>query len=529
MQSETSILSGWRCRAYGRRVATVGGVRVSAPPAASPGPLRPRLDSGPGDTVRGWCVTLVLTALAAVLRLVRLGYPTDGGTPVFDEKYYSAQAWEMLTNGMGIEDNPGFPVVVHPPVGKLLIAVGESVFGFTPLGWRISAALAGTVLVLLVVRIARRLARSTLIGAIAGILVLADGVTFVSSRIGMLDIFLTLFVTAAFGALIVDRDQVRGRMAAADLAGRTVADRFGPRLGVRWWRFGAGVLLGLACGTKWSGVYFVAAFLVLCLGFDLAARRAYGVPRPWLGTAVRDLVPAGYALVFIPTALYLASYGGWFASETGVNRYAAGPGGYFAFVPDALRALWFNHARILDFHVTLTNSAGYHHNWESKPWTWPMGLRPMLYHWTETPTGCGQGPCVRAIMLIGTPAIWWLAFPVLGWALWRSIVHRDWRYAALLTAYAAAWLPWFTNLDRQMYYFYATVMAPFLILLLALALGEFLGRATDSAERRSTGLLLICLYLAIAVANFAWLYPILTATPISRATWNLELWLPSWR
>ena len=49
--------------------------------------------------------------------------------------------------------------------------------------------------------------RSTLVGAIAGLLLIADGVTFVSSRIGMLDIFLALFVIAAFGCLIVDRDR----------------------------------------------------------------------------------------------------------------------------------------------------------------------------------------------------------------------------------------------------------------------------------------------------------------------------------
>src|SRR5690606_36160384 len=131
-------------------------------------------------------------------------------------------------------------------------------------------------------RIVRRMTRSTMIGAIAGLLLIADGVTFVSSRIGMLDILLALFATAAFGCLIVDRDQVRERIARADAEGRIGDSPFGPRLGVRWWRFGAGVLLGLACGTKWSGLYFIAAFGLLSVFFDLAARRAYRVRRPWV-------------------------------------------------------------------------------------------------------------------------------------------------------------------------------------------------------------------------------------------------------
>ncbi len=74
----------------------------------------------------------------------------------------------MLTGGW-IEDNPpGYGLVVHPPVGKQLIAVGEALFGYNGWGWRFSSAVAGTVLVLLVVRIVRRLTRSTLLGGLAG-------------------------------------------------------------------------------------------------------------------------------------------------------------------------------------------------------------------------------------------------------------------------------------------------------------------------------------------------------------------------
>src|SRR5690606_18295193 len=139
-----------------------------------------------------------------------------------------------------------------------------------------------------------------------------------------LDIFMALLVTAAFGCLIVDRDEVRQRMAAADLAGRVGLSDWGPRLGVRWWRFGAGVLLGLACGTKWSGMYFIMFFGLMCVAFDVSARRAYGVRRPWLGTAVRDIGPALYALVAVPLVTYLATYWAWFANESSVYRYSVG-------------------------------------------------------------------------------------------------------------------------------------------------------------------------------------------------------------
>ncbi|WP_373291557.1 dolichyl-phosphate-mannose--protein mannosyltransferase [Nocardia camponoti] len=513
----------------------------------SPAPLRPSPDFGPADRARGWLVTAVITAIAAVTRFMMLNYPTDARTPVFDEKHYAPQAWQMVTGGW-IEDNPGYGLVVHPPIGKVFIAFSEAIFGYNAWGWRASAALAGTILVLIVVRIVRRMARSTLIGAFAGLLLICDGLTFVSSRIGMLDIFMALLVTAAFGCLIVDRDQVRERLARADAAGRTALSQWGPRLGVRWWRFGAGVLLGLACGTKWSGLYYIVFFGLMSVAFDVSARRTYGVKRPWVGTFVRDVGPALYALVVIPILVYLGSYWAWFASEDGVYRYSVGrtigTGGTFSFLPDALRSLWYYQSETLAFHSSLTNSAGNHHPWESKPWTWPMGLRPMLYYYADGASGCSQAQCVKAVMAIGTPAIWWLAFPALGWMLWRSVVRHDWRYAAILVGYGAGLLPWFLTLDRQMYFFYAVVLAPFLVMGIALILGDILGPARPPGvprgpngaylpapvnERYALGLLIVSIYLGLVVANFVWLWPILTGQAITPGNWQDHLWLPSWR
>ena len=168
------------------------------------------------------------------------------------------------------------------------------------LGWRFTGAVLGILLVALVVRIVRRMSRSTLVGAIAGLLLIGDGVSFVVARTALLDGFLAFFVVAAFGALIVDRDQVRERMHVALTEGRSNETVWGPRLGVRWWRFGAGVLLGLACATKWSGLYFVVFFGLMSLAFDVAARRQYQVLRPWLGAIRRDLGPTAYAFLLDP-------------------------------------------------------------------------------------------------------------------------------------------------------------------------------------------------------------------------------------
>ncbi|MGZ4563390.1 MAG: dolichyl-phosphate-mannose--protein mannosyltransferase, partial [Mycobacterium sp.] len=49
------------------------------------------------------------------------------------------------------------------------------------------------------------------------------------------------------------------------------------------------------------------------------------------------------------------------------------------------------------------------------------------------------------------------------------------------------------------------------------------------SERRTLGLIAVCCYVALVVTNFAWLFPVLTGLPISQQTWDLEIWLPSWR
>ncbi|EUA85911.1 dolichyl-phosphate-mannose-mannosyltransferase family protein [Mycobacterium ulcerans str. Harvey] len=512
-----------------QETSVVAGER--AVPVVSPGPLVPIADFGPVDRLRGWVVTGVITLLAAVTRFLNLGSPTDAGTPIFDEKHYAPQAWQVLNNH-GIEDNPGFGLVVHPPVGKQMIAIGEALFGYTGLGWRFSGALLGVVMVALVVRIVRRITRSTLVGAIAGLLLICDGVSFVAARTALLDGFLTFFVVAAFGALIVDRDQVRARMHVAMLQGRidetAWARGWGAVVALR-----CRVLLGLAFATKWSGLYFIAFFGAMSLAFDVAARRQYRVPRPWLGMLRRDLIPTGYALALIPFGVYLASYAGWFASETAIDRHQVGltigPDSVVP-LPDAIRSLWYSTAKAFHFHATLTNSAGNHHPWESKPWSWPMSLRPVLYAIDQQNVpGCGPQSCVKAEMLVGTPAMWWLAVPVLLYAAWRMFVRRDWRYAVVLVGYCAGWLPWFADIDRQMYFFYAATMAPFLVMAIALILGDILHQPGQGKERHTLGLIFVCCYIALVATNFAWLFPVLTGLPISQQTWDMQMWLPSWR
>src|SRR4051794_32568463 len=142
--------------------------------------------------VWGWVAILGVTGFGRLLRFWGLGRPY---VLVFDETYYVKQGWSMIKAGYELKwagegkvvdpkwnagdvnvftGDPDF--VVHPPVGKWMIGVGEWLFGPTSsFGWRFSAAVVGTLSILMLALIARRLFGSPLLGAGAGVLLGGGG------------------------------------------------------------------------------------------------------------------------------------------------------------------------------------------------------------------------------------------------------------------------------------------------------------------------------------------------------------------
>jgi dolichyl-phosphate-mannose--protein O-mannosyl transferase len=79
-----------------------------------------------------------------------------------------------------------------------------------------------------------------------------------------------------------------------------------------------------------------------------------------------------------------------------------------------------------------------------------------------------------------------------------------------------------------MYFFYATPLAPFLVIGITLVLGDILGRKNVGVERRLTSIAIVAIYVGLVVANFIWLWPILNGDPITQLRLTMETWLPSW-
>jgi dolichyl-phosphate-mannose-protein mannosyltransferase len=490
---------------------------LTLPPARRrplPRTRRDRTPPLPRDGRLSWILTAVLGVASLLSRLWDISYPPDR---LFDEAYYPPEAHELLT--WGFEYNRGYSFIVHPPLGKWLIAAGEQLFGYNSLGWRFPSAVAGAVAVVVLVRLARRLTGSTLLGLLAGLLLALDGFAFTLSRIGLLDVFLQVFVLGAVACLVVDRDTVRERVRAAGAA-------TGFRLGPRGWRIAAGVLFGCACAVKWSGIWFLAFFAILSLFWDRAAWREARVPRPTSATLRRGLPGAVWALAVVPVLTYLASFTGWFLGETSQGKAWAqqNPETDFPFVPGALRSLWHEHAQWLTFHNGLSSP----HPWESGPWSWLVNGRPILLWNPQGLTDPAGEQLVRYILMVGTPILWLAFAPAVLWTIWRFVARRDPAALIVLVGIAAGWLTWFINLDRTMFIFYMAPALPFFVLAVVLALQDVIGPPGVPSFRRQVGLGAVCLYVALVAAAFVYFYPVLTGQPLSHADWLHRMWFPSW-
>ncbi|ARQ70241.1 dolichyl-phosphate-mannose--protein mannosyltransferase [Streptomyces marincola] len=496
-----------------------------------------------------WGGPLLVALLAGVLRFVNLGSPD---AVIFDETYYAKDAWSLLQHGYETEwpENADDEIiagrtpeadeasyVVHPPGGKWVIALGEWMFGLTPFGWRFMVAVLGTLSVLMLCRIGRRLFRSTVLGCLAGLLMAVDGLHFVMSRTALLDLVLMFWLLAAFGCLLADRDAARARLAGALPTGgdgllrpdADVGTRL--RLGPRPWRVAAGICLGLAAATKWNALYVLAAFGILIVLWDAAARRTAGAPRPYRAMLRRDAVPAFVSTVPVALVVYVAAWAGWFATSGGYYRNWAeenGADSSFSWVPGPLRSLWHYTFQVYDFHVDLTSA----HDYESNPWTWLAATRPVTYFYSsreQGEDGCEHASgCAREVLALGTPLLWWAGCFAVVYAAWRWLFRRDWRAGAILCGVAAGYLPWFLYQERTIFYFYAVVLVPFLCLAVAMMIGAILGPPGCPERRRVAGIVGAGVLVLLIVWNFIYFHPIYTGTEIPLDGWRARMWLDTW-
>jgi dolichyl-phosphate-mannose--protein O-mannosyl transferase len=469
--------------------------------------------------------TLAIALIAFIIRIYNIREPAQ---EIFDEIYYADDANDMLKHLVEWDEKNGGPgYVVHPPLGKWMIAAGIKLHGtYDSFGWRISACLIGVATIIMITRIAMRLFGSIVLGSAAGLLMTFDGMHFVLSRTALLDMFLMFFVLASFGALLLDRDQRRARWARFMAAGGEPGG-FGrvsrPPFAVPWWRLAAAVLLGLGLGVKWSALAFLPVFLILVLWWEIGARRTAGVRRPVVDTLLDEIGWLVLCFVIV-LVVYLSTWSGWFLTDDGYYRHWLRDNGRAEpFFFGALRNLIEYHSAAIQFHIHLNAP----HPYAAPAWQWLLLGRPVAFYFSKS-IPCGAADCSAEVVLLGTPLLWWSFLPAIAMTVFLGIARRDWRAGAVLLMIAFAIVPWFFFSGRTMFYFYALPAEPFLILAVVYVLGVIIagppGLPRDES-RLLIGTVIAGAYVLLVALNFAYFYPIYTGESIPTIDWAKRMWL----
>jgi hypothetical protein len=351
---------------------------------------------------------------------------------VFDEIYFPVDAAKDLRQPAESYFDP------EPPLAKLLMAPPIVAMGFTTWSWRTSTAIFGSLLVGVMYLIALRLRRDRWFATAAALFVSLDGLAFVESRTGVIDI-IAIFFVALFYYVFLLHWQARTR---------------------RQWRatlYVMAALAGLAFAAKLTALapLVIAAALILARGVSpwiaglipplrrIAGRHRHEVVM-WRAAAGR-LALVHYMLALVIGAMvFAASFSRYLTIEhTDVYRFTSCQTGTVGLtgspdtlhvpttkvgsltVPNPAQAV-ANIADIMAAGLQYHQQECHSHPYASRWYTWPVMYHPVLFYYDQQSSAVPENPTVSAITDMGNPALWWLAIPALLACIWRLTRGPPW-------------------------------------------------------------------------------------------------------
>ncbi len=410
--------------------------------------------------------------------------PSFLNSSYFDEIYHARTALEHLRGVWPYE-------ITHPPLGKLLIGLGISLFGMTPFGWRFSGTLFGVLMLPLVYAFARRLFGRGSVPVCCALLLAADFLHFNQTRIATIDTYGVFFTLAMYYFLycwLFPRPEGPG---GAPAEGRTRDLAL------------AGLCFGLGAASKWTCLYAGAGLGLLWALY-------------WVERFVRDrraawkpfLINVDLCLVFfvlVPALLYYLSY-----YPYGIGKGLGGGLGMF-FSRDYAKIVVDNQGYMFRYHSGVNATHPYSSRW----YQWLLDLRPILYYLDY------RGSARASFGAFVNPVLCWaglIALPVLGWC---AFARRDRKALFLLLGYLAQLVPWIfiSRITFEYHYFPCSVF-------LVLALGYVFALMRDNLAAWRVP---VWGLTALQSAVFVLFYPALWGAELDTAKASLLYrWLPLW-
>lgn len=458
---------------------------------------------------------LALTVLGSVIFLYQLGYPPQ---LIFDETYHIPAAQKYL-NSVFFQEN-------HPPLGKLLIALGEKIWhknsrtdqfvavekvqaNIPPIdffGYRFFPSLFGLLSVFVLFFIFRLIIPDQLLAFVFGLIVLFDNALIIQARSAMLDSFLIFFVLATiFVSLIISKSSKLSRWQFIMLGLVSSAAVLVKHTG---WIVIVAMLPAVYRTVKEKGShkyrfggYF---FLIFSLTYVVVWRVHYflgAIPINDNSKISQELLEwkSGQKKIDPVRLTYFEIRDAWAFS----SQYNAGVPPLDLSKPDEVGSPWYY---------------------------WPFGGRGISYRWE------GSGDQYRHLFLVGNPMAWLISLVgVISSMVW--LVGR-WLFGVKVKSKTSQFIPYFALIYisymapfpfiRRVMYLYHYLPAMILGLLLFSLIIFEISRVGNIRMTRRIKRLAVLILLALVFFSFIIYAPLTYYLPVSREYMQRINLLPIW-
>ena len=387
----------------------------------------------------------------------------------FDEIYHARTAFE---NTEGI-----YPYEIsHPPLGKLIIALGIKMFGMNPFGWRFMGTVFGILMLPLMFVFAKRMFKSSKAALFAAMLMTFDFMHFTQTRIATIDSFGVFFIILMYYFMYIYYDSSTQELPHKKALGVLAL---------------CGASFALGAATKWICLY---AGLGLAVLFAIAT---YHREKEQKGTWFKTCLWCLLFFVLVPLIIYFISYAPYYAADKTRNIF---------------KIFWENQTYMFSYHGKLTAT----HPFQSKWYTWPFDIRPIWFYGAKDSVPAGL---VSSIVSFGNPFIWWLGTAAFAAALAFGMKNR--KLSFLCIALLSQYLPW-ALITRVVFIYHFFASVPFLILTLTFAFVYI-------TEKYTWGKAAAVCFIMLCAAVFCMFYPVLSGATVSRVYVKMILtWLKTW-
>lgn len=398
---------------------------------------------------------------------------------IFDEVYHAVTAKLIAKNDHRAYEwwnpppEPDTAVDwLHPPLAKYTQASFIYILGEYPFAWRLSSAIFGVGVVWMTALLAQELFNRRSLSLLAALIASLDGLLLVMSRIAMNDIHVVFFILMT---LMFYTKHLKINLASKKY---------------QWSKYllWAGISAGLAVGTKWSGMFALAAVGIseglVWLRFTYAAFQKKKKPAPSL--LIKQFAAIFAVLVVLPAAIYLLSYSHMFLQGKGLSHFVE------------------LHNQTIRYQTSLDAT----HPAQSRPWEWFLNAKPV---WVAVDRVSDL--YVGNIYALGNPAVFILgalsvAYVMLGFVTRKIKLAGNIPLLFLIFSYFMVWLPWQFSPRIMFFYHYAPAVP-----LMAIIISFVIHWIWKKFHNDTTYYLLSAVVLTMVLAFIIW-YPHWTNIPM---------------